>query len=84
MNSACIWSVRWRWPGVNETFLQHHGSTDVITFDHRESKAAEGLHGERLAVGNDAVSFRARRRVDEVGADAAGVHEGNDGRAGRP
>jgi len=23
---------------VNETFLQHEGSTDVITFDHRDSK----------------------------------------------
>jgi probable rRNA maturation factor len=30
---------------VNEQFLQHDGSTDVITFDHRESAAA-GLHGE--------------------------------------
>ncbi|HTB82676.1 MAG TPA: rRNA maturation RNase YbeY [Candidatus Sulfotelmatobacter sp.] len=24
---------------VNETFLQHEGSTDVITFDHRDSKS---------------------------------------------
>jgi probable rRNA maturation factor len=30
--------------GVNEQFLQHEGSTDVITFDHGSSSAR--LHGE--------------------------------------
>jgi len=36
---------------VNETFLQHEGSTDVITFDHEEKRKAESgkrkkIHGE--------------------------------------
>ncbi len=34
---------------VNETFLQHAGSTDVITFDHAEKKQAKrrhSIHGE--------------------------------------
>lgn len=36
---------------VNETFLQHEGSTDVITFDHAEKQAAQSrkqknIHGE--------------------------------------
>lgn len=46
---------------VNETFLQHDGSTDVITFDHsveegetRNVKA--GLHGELFICVDDAVS----------------------------
>ncbi len=35
---------------VNETFLQHEGATDVITFDHAEGRAgsplpADGAHG---------------------------------------
>jgi probable rRNA maturation factor len=36
---------------VNETFLQHEGATDVITFDHEEKREAgsgkrEKIHGE--------------------------------------
>jgi probable rRNA maturation factor len=36
---------------VNETFLQHEGSTDVITFDHAEKQTAQSrkqktIHGE--------------------------------------
>ena len=36
---------------VNETFLQHEGATDVITFDHAEkqrakSKKQKAIHGE--------------------------------------
>lgn len=40
---------------VNETFLQHTGSTDVITFDHRENDT-ETLHGELYICVGDAVS----------------------------
>lgn len=31
---------------LNETFLQHEGSTDVITFDHSEGPFTGHLHGE--------------------------------------
>ncbi len=31
---------------VNETFLQHSGSTDVITFSHAELHQTDLLHGE--------------------------------------
>jgi probable rRNA maturation factor len=45
---------------VNETFLQHEGSTDVITFDHAEKRKAEGgkrkyLHGELFICVEEAV-----------------------------
>jgi len=40
---------------VNSTFLQHEGSTDVITFDHGDGKAAERLHGEIFICLDDAV-----------------------------
>ena len=44
---------------VNETFLQHAGSTDVITFDHTEKRKAESgkrkqLHGELFICVDDA------------------------------
>ena len=44
---------------VNETFLQHVGSTDVITFDHTEKRKAESgkrkqLHGELFICVDDA------------------------------
>ena len=44
---------------VNETFLQHAGSTDVITFDHAEKRKAESgkrkqLHGELFICVDDA------------------------------
>ncbi len=31
---------------LNETFLQHAGSTDIITFDYREPADAHAIHGE--------------------------------------
>jgi probable rRNA maturation factor len=40
---------------INETFLQHAGSTDVITFNHNEISAVEGLHGEIFISVDDAV-----------------------------
>ena len=40
---------------VNETFLQHTGSTDVITFDYAE-QGANGLHGEIFICIDDAIS----------------------------
>ena len=46
---------------VNETFLQHEGSTDVITFDHTEKRKAESgkrkaIHGELFICVDDAIS----------------------------
>ncbi|HEV2692747.1 MAG TPA: rRNA maturation RNase YbeY [Verrucomicrobiae bacterium] len=44
---------------VNETFLNHTGSTDVITFDHREikskSRRATTIHGELFICVDDAI-----------------------------
>jgi probable rRNA maturation factor len=45
---------------VNETFLNHAGSTDVITFDHTEKWKAESgkrnqLHGELFVCIDDAI-----------------------------
>ncbi len=40
---------------VNETFLQHAGSTDVITFDHSDEAVPERLHGEIFISVPDAV-----------------------------
>lgn len=41
---------------LNEGFLGHAGSTDVITFDHRGA-ADEPLHGELFICLDDAVAF---------------------------
>jgi len=46
---------------VNETFLQHEGSTDVITFDHMEKRKVESgkrkqLHGELFVCVGEAIS----------------------------
>ncbi len=41
---------------LNEKFLQHTGSTDVITFDYNESAADKKLHGEIFISIADAVS----------------------------
>ena len=38
---------------LNEKFLQHSGSTDVITFDYSDT---EQLHGEIFICANDAVA----------------------------
>lgn len=40
---------------VNETFLQHTGSTDVITFDYAE-QPGQGLHGEIFICIDDAMA----------------------------
>jgi rRNA maturation RNase YbeY len=40
---------------LNETFLRHEGSTDVITFDHSTTGAAVALHGEIFISLDDAV-----------------------------
>src|ERR1035437_8098451 len=45
---------------VNETFLQHEGSTDVIAFDHAENNSAQGvtrpaLHGELFVCVDEAI-----------------------------
>lgn len=40
---------------VNETFLQHAGSTDVITFDYNESEIKNELHGDIFISADDAV-----------------------------
>lgn len=45
---------------VNETFLQHEGSTDVITFDHGkkqiiESRKQKQIHGELFICIDDAI-----------------------------
>jgi probable rRNA maturation factor len=45
---------------LNETFLQHQGSTDVITFDYADSAAPELLHGE-LFICVDEALIQARR-----------------------
>jgi rRNA maturation RNase YbeY len=46
---------------VNRQFLQHEGSTDVITFDHRQSavgnrQSAMRIHGELYICVDDAVA----------------------------
>lgn len=41
---------------LNETFLQHTGSTDVITFDHTEAPNPSRLHGEIFICLDDAVN----------------------------
>jgi len=46
---------------VNETFLQHEGSTDVITFDHMENPrigqtSSPALHGELFICVDDAIA----------------------------
>lgn len=56
---------------VNETFLQHEGSTDVITFDHAEdsslhkksSDAQRQLHGELFICVDEAVRQARRFRT---------------------
>ena len=45
---------------VNETFLRHEGSTDVITFDHAEKRKTKNekrkkLHGELFICVDDAI-----------------------------
>lgn len=56
---------------VNETFLKHEGSTDVITFDHKDGtpgNEAPGLHGELFICVDEAIlqakRFRTRWQVE--------------------
>ena len=44
--------------GLNENFLQHTGSTDVITFDHREDATPgnAAVHGEIFICVDDAIA----------------------------
>lgn len=48
---------------VNETFLGHEGSTDVITFDHGMPGADGGLHGELYICPDEARRQAIRFRV---------------------
>lgn len=48
---------------VNETFLQHEGSTDVITFSHRDSPSSTELHGEIFVCVEEAVALAPRFRT---------------------
>jgi probable rRNA maturation factor len=41
---------------INETFLGHEGTTDVITFDHSSGNAGGSLHGELFISVADAVA----------------------------
>jgi probable rRNA maturation factor len=45
---------------LNETFLGHAGSTDVITFNHREPADGGDLHGEIFISVDDAVAQAGR------------------------
>jgi probable rRNA maturation factor len=45
---------------LNETFLGHHGSTDVITFNHQENGADERLCGEIFISVEDALVYARR------------------------
>jgi hypothetical protein len=48
---------------------------------HRDQAVAERLDGERLLVGDVAVALRPARREQQLGADAARVHERRHGAA---
>jgi len=48
---------------LNETFLRHKGSTDVITFDYAESAEPERLHGEIFICLDEAVCQARRFRT---------------------
>ena len=49
---------------VNEQFLAHEGSTDVITFDHREDPDDDHLYGEIFICVADAVKQARQFRTD--------------------
>jgi len=48
---------------LNETFLRHQGSTDVITFNYAEPPKPESLHGEIFVCLDEAVSQARRFRT---------------------
>jgi probable rRNA maturation factor len=49
--------------GLNETFLGHHGSTDVITFNHQEDAGSNKLCGEIFISVDDALIHALRFHV---------------------
>jgi len=48
---------------LNETFLGHGGSTDVITFDHQDQGVEGQLYGEIFISIDDALIYASRFRV---------------------
>jgi len=48
---------------LNETFLGHPGSTDVLTFNHQENPAGQSLYGEIFICVDDALIHAHRFRV---------------------
>jgi probable rRNA maturation factor len=48
---------------LNETFLGHQGSTDVLTFNHQENPGRQRLHGEIFISVDDALVHARRFRV---------------------
>jgi rRNA maturation RNase YbeY len=48
---------------LNESFLGHEGSTDVLTFNHQESPGREPLYGEIFISVDDALVHARRFRV---------------------
>ncbi len=48
---------------LNESFLGHKGSTDVLTFDHSEGAGDESLHGEIFICVDEALMQARRFRV---------------------
>lgn len=49
-----------RMAAMNQDFLGHSGSTDVITFDYREPGAGDGIHGEIFICVQDAIDQAVR------------------------
>ena len=49
---------------LNETFLKHKGSTDVLTFDYSEEAEATSVVGEIFVCAEEAVIQSARFRTD--------------------
>jgi len=49
---------------LNETFLKHKGSTDVLTFDYSEDAEATSVLGEIFVCAEEAVIQSARFRTD--------------------
>jgi probable rRNA maturation factor len=49
--------------GLNETFLDHQGSTDVLTFNHQEDARSERMCGEIFISVDDALVHARRFRV---------------------
>lgn len=48
---------------LNQTFVRHQGSTDVITFDYRERSDSQILHGEIFVCIDEALAQAARFRT---------------------